>query len=155
MARLVIQVPDELELEVRASGIHVAEVCRGALENELTRLSSREQASTRALGVAQRLWSEAGRDDRDRYQRGLDLGIQWASDAATLGEMWQVARWAGQRWRHFPLRPESHTLPGLYCQATGQAPPVPGEDFWFEKDQFTIGIVDGVAGVYEQVHTLI
>ncbi len=155
MATLVIQVPDELEIEVRASGIHVTEICRDALQNELARIASREEAAGQALRVAQRLWSEAGRDDRDRYERGLDLGIQWASDSATLGEMWQVARWSGQRWRQFSLRPESHTLPSLYCQATGQPQPAPGEDFWLEKDQYTTGIVDGVAGVYEQVHTLI
>ncbi len=155
MAVLIVEIPEGLEIELRAAGVKPSEVCRRALEHELSKAAAHEEAAAGAIGVAQRLWSDSGRDDRDRQEAGMNLGMSWARDDATLGEMWEVARWHRQRWRQFSLRPESHSLPVLYCTAVGIDPPAPGQDFWLERNPYTLGLVEGVAAVYEQVHNLI
>ncbi len=155
MPVVIVEVPEGLEIELREAGVQIGEVCRQALTEELTRMAGREEAAGHALGVAQRLWSDSGRDDRDRHQAGRSLGMKWAREDATLGEMWEVARWHNQRWRQFSLRPESHSLPALFSSATGQSQPRAGQDFWLERDPYTLGLVEGVAAVYEEVHTLI
>ena len=154
MASLVIRVTDELRAAAKEAEIDLSEVCARAIEDELSREALRERVPEDLAQVADRV-RRTGGDDNERYQRGFELGINWARETATYGEMWQIAEWNERRWRQFSVRPENNTLPVVFCAANDLPAPQAGVDFWFERDSYTTGVVAGVAEIYSLIHGLL
>ncbi len=76
--------------------------------------------------------------------------MRWAREEAGIEELTRVAAWAGQWWRQIAFDPASHSLPTFYCKETGREPPPPGQDYWFEREAFTMGVVEGAAAALRE-----
>lgn len=143
MARITIYLPDDLRDDAELAGIDVAGVCRRALAYEIGR---RRGGARSASDAPDRARQRA--DDTRRFQRGMELGLGWAR-TASAEEIEEVAAWNGSRWRQFKVT-VAHSLATAYCRDTGLGAPPPGEDFWFERDAYTLGMVHGVAAARER-----
>ena len=151
MPKMNIYLPDSLYHAVKNAEIRVSKVCQQALEAELVKASALQAAEKPIEIIVDRLRTHVREDDSARYARGADLGVRWATDTATLEEMEEVRGWTQHPWRQLPLHPERHSLPLAYCRELEFPDPIAGEAFWFERSPFTMGMVDGIARIYEQV----
>ena len=155
MPKMNIYLPDTLYHAVKSSEIPVSKVCQQALEAELVRASALEAAEKPIEIIVDRLRSHVREDDSGRYARGARLGVRWATERATLEEMEQVKGWAQHPWRQLPLHPDTHSLPHVYCRELELPDPIPGEVFWFERNPFNMGLVDGIARIHDRVSIIL
>ena len=151
MPKLNIYLPDALYQAVKEAEIRVSGICQQALEAELVRASALAAAEKPVEIIVDHLRSHVREDDNTRYARGVELGVRWATELATLAEMEEVRGWTQHPWRQLPLHPDKHTLPQVYCHEMELPAPVPGEAFWFERSPYIQGLVDGIARIHEQV----
>jgi hypothetical protein len=104
--------------------------------------------------VAQRLRASvngdpAAPDNPRSVDRGRKLGAAWASERASLPELQQVAATRDSAWNALALPEESSLL--AYLQEAAVAPTVHTGPLTLERDPFVEALVDGAAGVYDEV----
>ena len=104
--------------------------------------------------VAQRLRASANGDpaapDIPRsVDRGRKLGAAWASERASLPELQQVAATRESDWNTLVLPEDSSLL--AYLQEAAVAPAAHNGPLTLERDPFVEALVDGAAGVYDEV----
>lgn len=87
---------------------------------------------------------EPGPDDEIRYRQGRRCGEDWARQARRH-EVDEIAALQQQPWRRFRVGLATSTLPAAYCRANHLPEPATGGLYWFARDWFTIGMIDGVA----------
>jgi hypothetical protein len=91
----------------------------------------------------------ASPDNPRSVDRGRKLGATWARERAALPELEQVAETRDGDWNVLAL-PEGSSLLA-YLQEAAVAPAAHDGPLTLERDPFVEALVDGAAGVYEEV----
>jgi hypothetical protein len=104
--------------------------------------------------VAQRLRASvngdpAAPDNPRSVDRGRKLGAAWAGERASLAELQQVAATRDSDWNALVLPEDSSLL--AYLQEAAVAPTAHTGPLTLERDPFVEALVDGAAGVYDEV----
>ncbi|HEY3484181.1 MAG TPA: hypothetical protein VGK49_02300 [Ilumatobacteraceae bacterium] len=88
------------------------------------------------------------------FDRGRELGKQWAGEVASLEELSAIAELgARDEWKAIAL-PEGHSLL-RFLAATGDVPAADHGAVDLERDEFVAGIVAGATTVYRQVEPVL
>ena len=141
MAEVIVYLPDALHDAATGAGLRLSEICREAVEVEVNRLPATEAAPRAAAftrPTPRRL------DEGERFREGMELGMHWARHAPTH-EVAEIASWGSLRWRQFAVDPARNSLPRAVCEANGFSWPANDREYWFERDAYIAGVVEGVA----------
>ena len=151
MVSTTIALPDDLHKVAQAMDLDIETVCIRAVESEVEkRLEKARPESPEASAVRSVLVARRGVDDDTRYHEGYNFGFRWASNGASHRERSEAAMWASQRWNSFALSPAFNSLPRYFCEQLEMPVPDGNQPFWFERDAYTMGMVDGIAAAHDR-----
>ena len=131
MPQLTLKIDADLQKELTDAGLSLEQICFTALQAEVIRVQA----------------DKADSDDATLYQRGFEVGSDWADQVATLREMAEITQWAGIRWHQFSLVPKLNSFAFAYCEAVRLEYPNRNEPFFFTNNAFTRGMVDGAIAI--------
>jgi hypothetical protein len=134
MSKIILTIDRELQVDLTDAGLDIEQICRTALEAEAVHVRAK--------------MAEA--DDNVLYQRGFEVGAEWATLRAQQTELREIAEWSKIRWRQFSLIPVRNSFAYAYCEAVRQDYPQRQEPFFLTNDSFTRGMVDGAATVLSE-----
>jgi hypothetical protein len=143
-----IYLPDDLAEQIRAHGISISEVSQAALRRAVDAATAKQRIAVDLTAVAERLRTTIDSSDQQLRAEGYDVGILWARDHATAGELAQLATLAT---RTIQLE-HPHTVVRVMSQR---------DDFSYTTivvdtgDPYWAGFVEGASQVWDAVQPLL
>jgi len=145
VGKVTIYLPDSLEERVRGHSISMSPVCQKALEEDVRKVEAKAKATNDIVGVAERLRATRDEAEQEEYQRGRELGVEWARESATLGELENMEELSRTNWVSWEIG--ENTLTG-YLEKEWNVSRI----VRVKRSPFMNGLINGALDVLREVN---